>query len=131
VRIREEEKLKCSVRAVDKLLEDLSEVYEIESIGEFFRFFFYLPDNDTLERHTHSISSDAAMMQSYIRSEIHQTGVICRFMLIVNLDTRIEGTRRVERSGLPKRYYSHGEVSEASKEENAEGISQCTASVLE
>jgi hypothetical protein len=57
----EEEKLKCSLRVVDKLLEDLSEVYEIESIGEFFRLFFYFPDDNTLDHRSqrHSPRSKA------------------------------------------------------------------------
>jgi hypothetical protein len=80
-----------------------------------------------LERHTHSISSDAVMMQSYMRSERHPTGVRCRFRLIVNLDVTMEGTRRAngEWSGAAYRKDTivTGKVSEASKEKNSEGIS--------
>jgi hypothetical protein len=47
VRMSKEEKLKSSLRAVDKLLEDLSTVYEIDSIGKFLRLLFYLPNKDT------------------------------------------------------------------------------------
>jgi hypothetical protein len=62
-KISEEEKLKRSLKAVDRLLEDLSKVYEIDSLGEFLRLLFYFPSEDTSD---HRSPHHIACMTSFL-----------------------------------------------------------------